>query len=236
VTFTIVTCAVNAAIAEIHDRMPVVLSDRAAEDWMNPREQDPLSLKRLLVPAPADLLEIRPASPLVNSVKNEGRALLEYELFRIRYRIAAMRKVRLAHYALGLHGLAVLRNWLRGDEIVAARVRELREFAATLDENPRNVEFELHDRDVTSGYAAWSATYDEPVNPLVSLEQPIVRSFIDALPPGRALDAACGTGRHTEYLCARLRHNRRRRHVRDARAGTCESSRRRLRGGRSRVT
>jgi putative SOS response-associated peptidase YedK len=77
VTFTIVTCAANAAIAEIHDRMPVVLSDRTAEDWMNPREQDPLSLKRLLVPASAGLLEMRPASPLVNSVKNEGRALLE---------------------------------------------------------------------------------------------------------------------------------------------------------------
>ena len=77
VTFTIITCAANAAIAEIHDRMPVVLSDGAAEDWMNLRAQDPLSLKRLLVPAPADLLEMRPASPLVNSVKNEGRALLE---------------------------------------------------------------------------------------------------------------------------------------------------------------
>ena len=77
VTFTIVTCAANAAIAEIHDRMPVVLDERAAEDWMNPRERDPLSLKRLLVPAPSDLLSVRPASPLVNSVKNEGPALLE---------------------------------------------------------------------------------------------------------------------------------------------------------------
>src|SRR5256885_2193441 len=114
-----------------------------------------------------------------------------------------MRKVRLAHYALGLYGVAVIRNWLQGDEVVAAQVRELREFAATLDQNPRNVEFELHDKDVTSGYAAWSVTYDEPVNPLVRLEQPIVQSFIDDIPPGRALDAACGTGRHTEYLCAR---------------------------------
>jgi len=77
VTFTIVTCAANAAIAEIHDRMPVVLDERAAEDWMNPREPDPLSLKRLLVPASSDLLSVRPASPLVNSVKNEGPALLE---------------------------------------------------------------------------------------------------------------------------------------------------------------
>ena len=76
-TFTIVTCAANAAIADIHDRMPVVLDDRAAEDWMNSREPDPLSLKRLLVPAPSDRLALPPASPLVNSAKNEGPALLE---------------------------------------------------------------------------------------------------------------------------------------------------------------
>ena len=77
VTFTIVTCAANAAIAAIYDRMPVVLNERAAEDWMNPREPDPLSLKRLLVPASSDLLSVRRASPLVNSVKNDGPALLE---------------------------------------------------------------------------------------------------------------------------------------------------------------
>ena len=77
VTFTIVTCAANAAIAEIHGRMPVVLDERGTEDWMNPRARDPLSLKRLLVPASADLLAICPASPLVNSVKNEGPTLLQ---------------------------------------------------------------------------------------------------------------------------------------------------------------
>src|SRR5262249_39592446 len=52
VTFTIVTCAANATIASIHDRMPVILDERAAADWMNPYEKEPLSLKRLLVPAP----------------------------------------------------------------------------------------------------------------------------------------------------------------------------------------
>jgi hypothetical protein len=46
-----------------------------AEDWINPREKNPLSLKRLLVPTPSDLLEMLPASPLANSVKNEGPAL-----------------------------------------------------------------------------------------------------------------------------------------------------------------
>jgi putative SOS response-associated peptidase YedK len=56
--------------------MPVVLDERAAEDWMNPKEQKPLSLKRVLVPAPADLLVMQPASPLANSVKNDGPELL----------------------------------------------------------------------------------------------------------------------------------------------------------------
>jgi hypothetical protein len=35
------------------------------------------SLRRLLVPAPPDLLAMRPASPLVNSVKNDEAGLLD---------------------------------------------------------------------------------------------------------------------------------------------------------------
>jgi putative SOS response-associated peptidase YedK len=75
-TFTILTCAANSTVAPIHTRMPVILSERHAEDWMNPREAEPLSLKRLLVPAPDDQLVMQPASPLVNSVKNDGPELL----------------------------------------------------------------------------------------------------------------------------------------------------------------
>jgi putative SOS response-associated peptidase YedK len=60
----------------IHNRMPVILADKDADDWMNPREAAPLSLKRLLVPAPDDLLVAQPVSPLVNSVKHEGAELL----------------------------------------------------------------------------------------------------------------------------------------------------------------
>ena len=56
--------------------MPVILDEGAAEDWINPRERDPLSLKRLLVPAPSDLLVMTPASPLANSAKNDGPKLL----------------------------------------------------------------------------------------------------------------------------------------------------------------
>jgi len=75
-TFTIITTTPNKLIEPIHNRMPVILSDRDADDWMNPNEGDPPALKRLLVPPPDDLLEVTPASPLVNSVKNEGPELL----------------------------------------------------------------------------------------------------------------------------------------------------------------
>jgi putative SOS response-associated peptidase YedK len=76
-TFTIITTTANRTIEAIHNRMPVILDEAGAADWMNGREPDPLSLKRLLAPAPDDLLVLRPASPLVNCVKNEGPELLE---------------------------------------------------------------------------------------------------------------------------------------------------------------
>jgi ubiquinone/menaquinone biosynthesis C-methylase UbiE len=37
---------------------------------------------------------------------------------------------------------------------------------------------------------------------LVAIEEPIVRDIVAGLPVGVALDAACGTGRHAEYLAA----------------------------------
>jgi len=72
-TFTILTCDPNEVTRPIHNRMPVILPEaKAQEDWINPRERNPLSLKRLLVPAPDDLLRVQSASILVNDTKNEG--------------------------------------------------------------------------------------------------------------------------------------------------------------------
>jgi putative SOS response-associated peptidase YedK len=56
--------------------MPVILDERMTQDWMNPREKNPLPIKPLLVPTPSDLLVMQPASPLANSVKNAGPTLL----------------------------------------------------------------------------------------------------------------------------------------------------------------
>jgi putative SOS response-associated peptidase YedK len=54
--------------------MPVILDERMAEDWMNPRETNPLSLKQLLVPTPSDLLLMQAASPLANNAKKRSHA------------------------------------------------------------------------------------------------------------------------------------------------------------------
>lgn len=75
-TFTILTTAANAVLASYHDRMPVILADRDADDWMDPRAPAAKALKRLLVPAPDDLLVATPVSPEVNNVDNDSPELL----------------------------------------------------------------------------------------------------------------------------------------------------------------
>ena len=79
-TFTIITTQANGLIRPIHGRMPVILDERTAEDWMNRNEAEPRRLKGLLVPAPEERLLITPASPLVNSVKNDGPELLDHQV------------------------------------------------------------------------------------------------------------------------------------------------------------
>jgi putative SOS response-associated peptidase YedK len=76
-TFTILTTSANAVLESYHDRMPVILADRDADDWMDPRAPAPRALKRLLVPAPDDLLIATPVSPEVNNVDNDSPELLQ---------------------------------------------------------------------------------------------------------------------------------------------------------------
>jgi putative SOS response-associated peptidase YedK len=57
-TFTIMITAANRTLEPFHNRMPVILDEAGAADWMNWRESGPLSLKRLLLPAPEDLLVV----------------------------------------------------------------------------------------------------------------------------------------------------------------------------------
>jgi putative SOS response-associated peptidase YedK len=70
-TFSIITCPANADTAPYHDRMPVILSHREAEQWLD-NSLSPNELLQLLKPAPEGLLEIYPISTYVNKPGNEG--------------------------------------------------------------------------------------------------------------------------------------------------------------------
>ena len=111
-----------------------------------------------------------------------------------------MGRVRPADYVLGIAGLALLRRWLGGDR---GRAEEIERLVGELGRGPAGVEFELPELDVRAGYAAWVGTYDTMPNPLIRIEETVVRALIDESPAGHALDAACGTGRHAAYLTAR---------------------------------
>jgi putative SOS response-associated peptidase YedK len=74
---TIITTEPNDLMATIHDRMPVILPRSAWDEWLDPEQHDLDVLARLLVPAPSDLLALRPVSTEVNSVRNEGPHLID---------------------------------------------------------------------------------------------------------------------------------------------------------------
>lgn len=74
---TIVTTDANAEMARIHDRMPVILPPDAWDTWLDPEQQDLELLGRLLVPAPPQLITLRPVSTQVNNVRNDGPELMD---------------------------------------------------------------------------------------------------------------------------------------------------------------
>ena len=74
-TVAILTTIPNAVVAGIHDRMPVILEPHHWDTWL--AEEAPLhDLRPLLGPAPDDAVRMRPVSPAVNDVRNEGPQLL----------------------------------------------------------------------------------------------------------------------------------------------------------------
>jgi putative SOS response-associated peptidase YedK len=74
---TIVTGPPNETIAEVHDRMPVVLAPDRWSEWLDRENHDVAALSRLFVPAPAELFTIHPVSTEVNNVRNDGAHLIE---------------------------------------------------------------------------------------------------------------------------------------------------------------
>lgn len=68
---TIITTTPNALLANIHNRMPVILPPAAYELWLEPGERSPAQLDGLLKPYPAEAMVAYPVSTLVNNPKND---------------------------------------------------------------------------------------------------------------------------------------------------------------------
>jgi ubiquinone/menaquinone biosynthesis C-methylase UbiE len=108
------------------------------------------------------------------------------------------RHVRLRELLIGIEGMALLRRLYDGtDDEAEQRITEVRRI---LDDEAFSAGEATGEADARSGYERWSPSYDEPGNPLIALEQPVVWDLLEPITPGRALDLACGTGRHARRL------------------------------------
>ena len=54
--------------------------------------------------------------------------------------------------------------------------------------------------DVSAGYERWAEIYDGELNPLIVLEEPVVREWAGQVRGLRVADVGCGTGRHSVWL------------------------------------
>jgi putative SOS response-associated peptidase YedK len=71
-SFTIITTEPNKLVAEIHNRMPVILPHSAYKDWLQEGENDQSILESYLQPYPAAEMEAYPVSKYVNSPQNDS--------------------------------------------------------------------------------------------------------------------------------------------------------------------
>ena len=108
------------------------------------------------------------------------------------------REISLRDVLIGVEGLAVLRNLYQGS--AGGTEQRMAEIRRILTDDEYAAGEPVTETDSVTGYRLWSVNYDEPGNQLIAMEQPAVWALLDERKPGDALDAACGTGRHTRRL------------------------------------
>ncbi|MES4904724.1 MULTISPECIES: SOS response-associated peptidase [unclassified Streptomyces] len=64
------------SLADIHPRMPLVLTEDRWAQWLDPSRTDPEELRPLLAPPPAGLLRAYPVATAVSDVRNNGPELV----------------------------------------------------------------------------------------------------------------------------------------------------------------
>ncbi len=71
-SFTILTTRPNERVALIHNRMPVMLTDEAAHQWLAPGPMTAETLAPFVQPFPAERMASYRVNPLLNSVRQES--------------------------------------------------------------------------------------------------------------------------------------------------------------------
>lgn len=74
---TIITTTPNSLIEPIHNRMPVILPTFACLDWIKLGDVNPIGIRSLLTPYPAEEMEAYPVSRAVNDPKIDTSALIQ---------------------------------------------------------------------------------------------------------------------------------------------------------------
>ncbi|UQZ33001.1 SOS response-associated peptidase [Paenibacillus sp. PK3_47] len=75
-TCTIITTSPNTLMADIHDRMPVILDPEAEAEWLDRSNHDVPSLMKLLRPYDSRKMRAYPVSAEVGNVRNDYEELI----------------------------------------------------------------------------------------------------------------------------------------------------------------
>ncbi|MDQ3095732.1 MAG: methyltransferase domain-containing protein [Actinomycetota bacterium] len=103
-------------------------------------------------------------------------------------------------YLLGLEGVALMRAFAGEHDraFTEARIAEVRRLLDRADALGPGVD--VPPLSVATGYDGWAMTYDGEDNGCFPMRDDVLTPMLDRLTPGRALDAACGTGAVAQQL------------------------------------
>ncbi|HZU21983.1 MAG TPA: SOS response-associated peptidase, partial [Terriglobales bacterium] len=73
----ILTTTPNQLVADVHDRMPVILQPDSYDLWLDPGFSNVAALREMLQPFPAGAMRKHAVSERVNSVKNDDAGVCE---------------------------------------------------------------------------------------------------------------------------------------------------------------
>jgi ubiquinone/menaquinone biosynthesis C-methylase UbiE len=108
-------------------------------------------------------------------------------------------ELKVANYLMAVEGLAMIRNIVTDPRAIEPRADEIAMIIRSVDRPPLSTMIEVIRHDVDAGYSMWAPRYDGP-NPAIEAEEPVFTELVRTPAPGVALDAACGTGRHSAIL------------------------------------